>query len=184
MEPLEEIQEAIEAKRQEKTPEAKESDANKEMQTVLAHIEQMKFAKNQDFKEGAIEIIKQVIEWCMELQQHHEKEIKEMTDALQDRFKIMDETITDLVKFRQGVEDLRFFLLFHIAKSDYAFDKLVEMGLIERWTKEIYQNIWNDERISMLGFDCNAEELKKKMADTIKNAENKGPHDQMAAVPQ
>lgn len=184
MEPLKEIQEAIEAKRQGKTPKGKKSDADKEMHTLLADIDQLKSAKNQDFKEGAVELIKALIDWCLKLQQQRNEDLEEITTTLQNRFKIMDETITDLVKFRQGVEDLRFFLLFHVAKVDYAFDKLVEMGLVERWTKEIYQNIWSDELISMLGFDCNAEELKKKMADTIKNAENKGPHDQMAAVPQ
>jgi len=184
MEPLKEKKKAIKVKRQGKIPEAKESDADKEMQTLLADIEQMKFAKNQDFKEGAVEIIKELINWCLKLQQQRDEDLEEITTTLKNRFKIMDETITDLVRFRQGVEDLRFTLLFNTARYDYAFDKLVEMGFIGRWTKEIYQKIWDDNLISMLGFDCNAEELKKKMADTLKNKEKKGPHDQMAAVPQ
>ncbi|HUV59813.1 MAG TPA: hypothetical protein VMW09_06840 [Desulfatiglandales bacterium] len=181
---IKKITKAIEAKQQGKTPTAKESDVDKKIQTLIADIDQLKFAKNQDFKVEATELIKQLINWCLELQQQRDEDLEEITTTLKNRFKIMDKAITNLVKFRQGVEDLRFVLLFNIARYDYAFDKLVEMGLIGRWTKEIYQNIWDDNLINILGFDCNAEELKKKMTDMLKNEQKKEPHDQMAAVPQ
>jgi len=182
MDQLEEVQEAIEAKRQGKTPEPNKGDVDKEIQTLLADLDQLKSAKSQDFKEEIVSLIKQLIEWCMELQEH--KEIEKVTDSLQDRFKVMDQTITDLVRFRQGIEDIRFTLLFNTARYDYAFDMLVKFGLIERWSKDIYNKIWDDKLISLLGFDCNAEELKKKLADMTKNEESKGPHDQRGAMPQ
>jgi hypothetical protein len=178
MEAKEKTKKAAKVKRQGKTTKNRESDIDKKtMQAILADVDQLKSFNNQDFKYATIEIIKELIEWCMELQRHHQKEIEGITITLKDRFKIMDETITDLVRFRQGIEDLRFVLLFNTARYDYAFDVLVKMGLIERQAKEIYHNIWNDKRISMLGFECSAEELKEKMADSLKTTELTKAHD-------
>ena len=110
MEGLAQIQEAIEATGQEEIPEAKDIDVNKELQSFIDSIGGLEFANNKDFKAAATDIIKALVEWYAELQQQYDKDRDDLTTTLQDRFKKMDEAITELFEFTESVENLRFFL--------------------------------------------------------------------------
>ena len=172
MEGLAQIQEAIEAAGQGETPEAKDIDVNKELQSFIDSIGGLEFANNKDFKAAATDIIKALVEWYAELQQQYNKDRDDLVTILQDRFKKMDKAITEVFEFTESVENLRFFLLLHTARLDYAFHKLVEMGLIENWTKEMWQDMWSDDRVSLLGYDCSAKELRQRLIDNWPDKKN------------
>lgn len=165
MEGLKQIQEAIEATRQGETPEAKDIDIGEGMRSYIADLENLKSANNKDFKTAAIDILKALIEWCAELQQQYDKDRDDLTTTLQDRFKAMDKAITDLWNYTDTVDDLRWAMLFHTVRLDYAFDKLVESGFIKPWTEEMKKQMWSDDYIRLLGFDCSGEELRQRLID-------------------
>ena len=156
---------------------AKSMNFNKEMQEIMSDMDDLNTANNKVFREAIIEIVKALFEYCADLQKKHCEDIKEIGKALQKRFKYMDEQITRASKLEKSFKNLQMFLFLHAPKADYVFKKLLETGLIRINGKELWHDMWNDDLVSLLGFDCTAEELRQQWIDELKE-----PEDELGAV--
>jgi len=156
----------------------KDMDADEILQSVIDDLKKMKTASTKQFKEAIIDIVEFLLQSNAAFQKKHDRELDQITAAWHDRLKAMDKVITRLRKNADNAEKLRYFTLFHAARLDHAFDKLVEMKLIEPWTEEMRLKIWDDDRIALLGFDCSAEELRQRFIDQAGVYENRDQGDQ------
>jgi len=145
-------------------------EADKVLQSIMAQLDELKSVNTKDFKEISVDAIKELLQYCINLNRAHKEDLEEIVKVLQGRFKLMDKAITELYKFSDDINDLRHFLLFHTARVDCVCNKLIEgmvIGKVE--AGELYREVWDDSRVELLGFDCKAQTLRKRYMRGFKN---------------
>ena len=126
-----------------------------------------KSANSKDFRECTCFLFQTCFETILNMMSKSQDDFDIVSNTLQKRFKIMDKAITDLFKFRNNFEDLRFFLLLQAAKVEAVVNRLTENNIIPK-DINFYNEMWNDNLVSLLGYDCTANELRQKIGIILK----------------
>lgn len=132
-----------------------------------------------DFKIGSVDALKRLCDWLFVL--------TESTGDTQDALlsfgkEVRDFIDNDLVDFRNSVDDLRFLLLFQLSRLNVIWNTLEKIGVLTASSMpEVSREMWRQNHLDMLGFNCTVSELKaraNKGFDAAEKAAKKAKDDQ------